>query len=353
MATQRPGGDATRSGSLTMSKGLLVALALGGLASTAAADASRVVTFMRQAVGLSDVQIASVEAGQVVTKQLPAVDKGEIAAFGAVRVGGDRAAFLRQVGSGVGKTRKSAAVLEIGRFSLPPRVEDLAGLTLDEDTFAAVRECKPGDCGIKLSSSAMEKIQGEVDWKAADVRSRAAQVLKEMLVEYTAAYMRGGTAEMATYADKESPVETSAEFGKILTASPYLVEYAPELHHYADEYPKASLSGAEDFFYWCKDKYAPKPTISLFHVVIWNEPQRDFAVIASKRIYASHYFRAGIDLLAVVEAPGGGFDLMDLYRARIDPPKGMLAGTIMGKVRGGIEQAVGENLRGLASSRPQ
>ena len=88
-------------------------------------------------------------------------------------------------------------------------------------------------------------------------------------------------------------------------------------------------------------------------MVIWNDPHRDFAVIASKRIYASHYFRAGVDLLAVVEAPGGGFYLMDLYRARIDPPKGILGGTIMGKVRGGIEQAVGENLRGLASPRPQ
>ena len=335
-----------------MSKGLFVALALGGLAATAAADASRVVTFMRQAVGFTDAQLASVETGQVVTKQLPAADKAEIAAFGAVRVRGDRAAFLRQVGSDIGKSRRGA-VLEIGRFSRPPRPQDLAGLTLDEDSFAAVRECRPGDCGIKLSRSAMEKIQREVDWKAADARSRATQVLKEMLVDYTSAYMKGGTAEMATYADKQSPIETSAEFGRILTASPYLVEYVPELHHYAEEYPTASLSGAEDFFYWSKDKYAPKPTVSLFHVVVWNDPQRDFAVIASKRIYASHYFRAGVELLAVVAAPGGGFYLMDLYRARIDPPKGMLAGAIMGKVRGGIEQAVGENLRGLASSRWQ
>jgi len=172
-----------------------------------------------------------------------------------------------------------------------------------------------------------------------------------MLVDYTSAYMKGGTAEMATYADKQSPIETSAEFGKILTASPYLVEYVPELHRYAEEYPKASLSGAQDFFYWSKDKYAPKPTVSLFHVVIWNDPRRDFAVIASKRIYASHYFRAGVELLAVVEAPGGGLYLMDLYRARIDPPTGILAGAIMGKIRGGIEQAVGENLKALAGSQ--
>jgi len=333
-----------------MSKGVLVALALACAASTGAEDASRAVAFMREVIGLSEAQIASIEAGEVVTKQLPAADKPEIAAFGAVRVRGDRTAFLRKVGSDVGK-RRGGAVLASGRFSRPPRVEDLAALTLDDDTLAAVRECRPEHCGIKLSRATMEKIRGDIDWKGAEASSRATQVLKEMLVEYTSAYMKGGTAEMATYVDKEQPLDSAAEFGKVLNASPYLIEYVPALHRYAEQYPAGSLVGAEDFFYWCQDKYASKPTVSLFHVVIWNSPRRDFAVIASKRIYASHYFRAGVELLAAVDAPGGGLYLMDLYRARIDPPTGLLSGAIMGKVRGGIEQAVGENLKALAGSQ--
>jgi hypothetical protein len=333
---------------MNMSKGICIALVLACPASTPAAEANRAVAFLRAAVGFSEAQISSVEAGQVVTKQLPAADKPEIAAFGAVRVPGDRAACLRRLANDVGRSRRGGAILEIGRFSLPPRVEDLHALTLDEGDLAAGRECKPGDCDIKLSRSAMERIQREVDWRATDAPSRATSLVKEMLVEYASAYIKGGTAAMATYADKDHPVETSAEFGKLLTASPYLVEYVPELHRYAAAYPAASLSGAEDVFYWCKDKYAPKATVSLFHVVVWNDPRRDFAVVASKRIYASHYFRAGVELLAVVAAPGGGFYLMDLYRVRIDPPTGMLAGTAMGKIRGGIEQAVGENLKAQA-----
>jgi len=335
-----------------MPKGLFVALGLAWLAAAAAAgaDASRAVAFMRSAIGFDDAQIASVEAGKVVTRQLPAADKAEVAAFGAVRVAGDRAALLRRIAAQMGTHPRSGAVLEMGRFSRPPRLEDLAGLTLDESDLAAIRECRPGDCGIKLARSGMERIHREVDGKAADASSRATQVLKETLVDFTSAYMRGGTAEMTTYVDKEQPLDATAEFGKILTASPYLVEYAPELHRYAEAYPRASLTGARDDFYWCKDKYAPKPTVSVFHVVVWSDPQRDFAVVVSKRIYASHYFRAGVELLAVVDAPGGGVYLMDLYRARIDPPTGMLAGAIMGKIRGGIEHAVGENLRAQASS---
>jgi hypothetical protein len=71
-------------------------------------------------------------------------------------------------------------------------------------------------------------------------------------------------------------------------------------------------------------------------------------VIATKRIYASHYFQAGLDLLAVVPAPGGAFYLMDLYRVRVDPPTGMGSGIILGKIRGGVEQGVGERLRAWA-----
>jgi hypothetical protein len=155
---------------------------------------------------------------------------------------------------------------------------------------------------------------------------------------------------MATYVDKDRPLEAPAEFRKLLAASPYLVEYVPALHRYVEAFPAASLDGAEDLFYWTKDTFAPKPTISVHHVTIWTDAPRGIAVVASKQIYASHYFQAGFDLLAAVAAPGGGFYLMDLYRARIDPPTGMLAGVVLGKIRGGVEQGVAEGLRAAQAS---
>jgi hypothetical protein len=284
-----------------------------------------------------------------VTKQLPATDKPEIAAFGAVRLRGDHAAFVRQLHRELGVARRNPSILEIGRFSDPPRVEDLAGLTLDNGDFRAARECKPGDCAIKLARSAMERIGREIDWKATDARARATGLMRQMLVDYTTAYQHGGTAEMATYVDKERPLDTPAEFRKLLAASPYLVEYVPALHRYLEEYPKGSLAGAETLFYWWKDTFAPKPTISVYHVTTWTDPERGISVIATKRIYASHYFQAGLDVLAVVPASGGGFHLMDLYRVRVDPPTGVLSGVILGKIRGGIEQGLAEGLMAHAA----
>jgi hypothetical protein len=58
------------------------------------------------------------------------------------------------------------------------------------------------------------------------------------------------------------------------------------------------------------------------------------------------FFNAGLEILAAVPtADGKGLYLLNLYRTRIDPPTGMLAGVLMGKVRDGIETGVKENLK--------
>jgi hypothetical protein len=267
-----------------------------------------------------------------------------MAAFGAVRISGDREAFLRgfaEIESG----RRGGSVLEVGRFSDPPRLADLQGLTLEPGDFDAARKCKPGDCDLKLAKSAMARVSAEIQWGAAGARQKTAALMRQMLLEYVLAYRHGGTSEMATYNDRDKPLETPAEFKRLLAASPYLIEHAPAFHRYVEEYPKGRLEGATDLFYWIKDKFGPKHTVSIHHVTIWRNPGAGVkALVSSKQIYASHYFQAGLDLLALVDAKDG-FYLLDLYRARIDPPTGMLSGVLLGKIRGGIEDGVADALR--------
>ncbi len=325
----------------------ILAAALTTLAIPAASEDTAVRMFFRRTIGLTEAQIAEVDAGRVVTRQLPGADKPEMAAFGAVRVASSKDTFLKRLRD-VAHFRQGPPSLQIGQFHTPPVPADLDGLTLEDGDFDAARQCKPGDCDLKLARSALERIRREIDWKAPDARARATGLMKQMLVEYLAAYQRGRTAEMATDIDSSVPLDTPAEFRKVLAASPYLVQYAPELQRYLEEYPKSAPAGAEDFFYWTKDKFGPKPTVAVYHVTVWRDaadPAR--AAVASKQVYASHYFQAGLDLTALVDAPPslGGFYLVDLYRARIDPPTGMLSGVLLGKIRGGIEQGVAERLR--------
>ena len=313
----------------------------------AAAEDTAVRTFLRRTIGLTDAQVAEIDAGRVVTRQLPSADKPEMAAFGAVRVAGKKDVYLDRLRD-VAAFRKGPSTIQIGRFHTPPVIADLDSLTLEDGDFDAARKCKPGDCDLKLARTALERIQKEMDWKAPDARARATQLMKQMLVEYVSAYLRGGTAEMAIYVDNASPLETSVEFRKVMGASPYLVQYAPALQRYLEDYPKGQPAGAEDLFYWTKDKFGPKPTMAIYHLTIWRDPADPTrAAVAAKQIYASHYFQAGLDLTALVDAPAppGGFYLVDLYRARIDPPTGLLSGVLLGKIRGGIEQGVAEGLR--------
>jgi hypothetical protein len=150
---------------------------------------------------------------------------------------------------------------------------------------------------------------------------------------------------MATYVDKERPQDTPAAFRQLLAASPYLAEHVPAFHRYVEDFPRGRLEGARDHFYWANDKFGPKPTLTLNHVTAWRSPDRPVAVRAVKQIYASHFFQAGLDLTVLATEPDGSACLLDLYRARIDPPTGMLSGVILGRIRAGVEQGVAERLR--------
>ena len=324
---------------------LVVPLVWLGTVQPACAEEPAVHRFLMSTVQLTPAQVVSLQRGEVVTRQLPAADKPEMAAFGAVLVRASQDTFLERFRD-LASFRKTPTVLDIGRLGSPPQVEDLASLTAEEDDLQAVRDCRPGACDVKMARSAMDRLARELDWSAPDARSRAVSVLKRMLVDYASAYIRGGTSEMATYHDKQRPLDAPAEFRKLLAASPYLYQYLPAFHAYVEQYPTGRLEGAEDLFYWTKEKLGPKPTVAMYHVTLWKDPkQPGQAVIASKQIYASHYFQACLELLALVDAPGGGFYLMDLYRARVDPPTGLLSGVVLGKIRNGIEEGVAQGLR--------
>ena len=49
-------------------------------------------------------------------------------------------------------------------------------------------------------------------------KSRAVVLMRQMLVEYEAAYLQGGPGAMATYHDKDDPLGAPAEYGNLTGA---------------------------------------------------------------------------------------------------------------------------------------
>ena len=103
-----------------------------------------------------------------------------------------------------------------------------------------------------------------------------------------------------------------------------------------------------EFFYWAHNEFGLKPIIRLNHVVIYPLGDADDAsvAIASKQLYASHYFHTALELkFAVTDSSRPnteGFYLISLSRSRSDGLTG---------ISGRIMRTVGQSRarRGLAA----
>lgn len=298
--------------------------------------------FLRKVIQLDEGQLAAVEKGEVVTKLLPTTDKPEIAAFGVVKTAGTVDQLLA-LARDVKKFRQVPQIPELGYFSSPAKIEDLKGLNHPPDDITALKRCKPGSCDVKLGTKGLEMVS-KIDWKAADAEKRAVALFNQGIVEYVTAYQQGGTDAMGNVLDKKQEKSRAQEYRALLANSPYLVDYVKEFNDYLVAWPNGKLAGADDVLYWAKDTFGLKPVVSAYHATFYRNPRG--ALIANKLLGATHFFNASLEILAGVPTPDGkGLYLLSLFRTRIDPPTGMLGGVLMGKVRGGIETGVQENLK--------
>jgi hypothetical protein len=302
--------------------------------------------FLRDVIKLNDVDLKTIEDKQVVTRLLPDTEKGEIAVFGIVRVKATADAFER-LAQDPKHFRAMAGMDQIGVFSDAPVIEDLAALKVPDEDIDALKKCKPGSCDVKLTDDGMRRI-GAIDWSAKDARERAELLFKDMLVDEAASYRTGGLAALGTMVDKEQPKSRGDEFHRLLQHSPYLFKYVPDFHAYIESYPQGSFRGTSTMLYWTRDSFSPKPVLS---ICAGSVARIDDDVISACRLLsATHFFNAGLDVCIGVPAEHApGLYLVDVYRVRIDPPTGLLAGPAMKKVQSGIEEGVKKTLEGYRS----
>jgi hypothetical protein len=101
-------------------------------------------------------------------------------------------------------------VLQVGRFSEPPRLEDLDPLTIDAGDVSDIGRCRARDCDIKLPSAAIEPFRSGVDWRRPDHAAAVTRILKEFLHRQAVAYLEGGAPSLGAYDDRKVSVSLSA-----------------------------------------------------------------------------------------------------------------------------------------------
>ena len=104
----------------------------------------------------------------------------------------------------------------------------------------------------------------------------------------------------------------------------------------------------DHFLYWSQEKVGPRSVISVTHAFIARTDA--LTAIATKQIYASHYFTAslGVTLLVDVSSPGSRDTLVVyLNRSRVDMFKGLTSGATRALTRSRARGALERMMRDL------
>jgi hypothetical protein len=285
--------------------------------------------FFEPSVVLNQDDRRRLEGGEPVARIVPAQDR-QVAVFAAVPVAidGDRfVAWIRRIE----ELKKSRYVVAIGRFSQPPRIEDLADLALDDDELSEVMSCRPGECDLKLAAGEMRQLQSGArsagdDWKPALQRA-----FRHLVLQRVAAYLTDGHAALPPYEDNSSPVWPASRFAVVLGHSVFLTERVPRFAEHLSRFPRTPTPDIESFVYWSKERLAGKANISATHVNILrgHEPGLPDALTAGKEIFSTHYVTASLGVTAIIRGgPGSPNYLAYLNRSEVDVLGGPFGGLV-------------------------
>jgi hypothetical protein len=273
------------------------------------------------------------DGGEAVVKSLDTPVRQELAHFGAVYIDAPADRFVDRFVD-IERFERGPGIPQIGRFGVPPRLEDLSPLTLPAKDVTALARCRPGDCDVKLSAAAMTRFQKQVNWSSPNAALQANAVARAMIFELVSAYKVNGNAALGHYDDGAESVLVEEQFRALLTSVDALPVPMAELLTYLLDYPRSRPAGAEDFFYWSVVDFGLKPTVRVNHVIIYplaNRPSGVTHIIAIKQLYASHYFHTTLELRFLVDderRDRRGFSLLSITRSRIDGTSG-LAGSLL------------------------
>src|SRR6266487_1599238 len=162
------------------------------------------VRFLRQSIGLDSAQLVLVERGDAVVKVLDTRDRREVAVFGIITADVPREAYADRVRD-FPTSLRTPTRSRLGIFRDPANTADVEAVTISPRDVADMKDCRPGDCVVKLPATDMRRIHEEMDWSAADLQVQLSAYARRRLVEYVTDYRARGDSAMAIYDDHRAP----------------------------------------------------------------------------------------------------------------------------------------------------
>jgi hypothetical protein len=293
--------------------------------------------------GFSASDEAQARAGKVVTRILPQSDDTASFVTGVVRIGVPAEILVDRVRS-LEVFRSNPRVEQLGRFSIPPRLEDVQLLRIESEDVSALSHCRVGDCDLQIDRAVIDRARA-IDWRAPTAPAQARSLIQQTLVGAATAYLERGSRAMPTYDDNDPPEKVAKNLETILPISPEILGSGPALYRDLMKFSGALPSNADSFLYWRKEDLH-KAILSIVHVTIQAaDPNGSRPYwIAIVHVYDSRYFLGYLEFLTLIpRAPGQGFYFVRSIRARINPPR-FFRGMLLGRIKRAMRAALGEDL---------
>jgi hypothetical protein len=304
---------------------------------------------LRAIAAFSPAELDRVDRGEPVARVLD-TERREVAIVGAIRIRASRERLLARYRD-ISNLKASDVVLQLGAISTPPTPADFNALTFETYDLDTIRECEPGDCGIRLSTAQLQRFRRDVRWPAPDWRDQASTLWRQLLAEYAGNYLARGA--LADYRNKVEPLNVADEFTVLFDRSRSVAAGTPAFFTYFEQFPKTALSGVENILYWSKDDFGLRPVTSITHLALYTPPResKEPVVIGTRQIYATHYFDAALGFTLAFGDDAGGFYMVCLNRARTRSlasfTRGIVRGIVVRRSRDAMEQMLRSTKRSL------
>jgi hypothetical protein len=323
-------------------------LALLVVVQTAAGPGSDPFEFFRPEVQVSAGEVRRLDEGTPIARVLPGTGR-EVAVLAAVPVAIDADRLIAWTQC-IEELKRGPYVSAIGRFSMPPRIEDLAGLSLDDDELSQIRRCRVKDCGLKLSDVEMSDLRKAGNEAGSEWKPAVQQAFRRVILKRVETYLGGGLDALRPYDDQNTAESPAHAFSTILEHSGFLARRLPEFADYLRRFPQGSAVAAGSFVYWSIERIAKKPIVSVTHVSVARAtgPGQPLVLVAGTQLLATHYMTGSLGLTVLLPGRSGSHNyLAHLNRSELDVLKGPFSGLLRWFIQRRLKSEASAVLRAL------
>lgn len=289
-------------------------------------------------------ELDAVAHGRAAVTALRTDDRDEIALVGLVTVAVPPTFYASHAG-GARDAVDSATGRASGIVRQPAAPADFAGLRLRDDDARALASCRPMHCALKLPAETMASISRRL--AAAPVAPDS--LLHEWLAARVEDYRVRGDSALPVYDDTRRGERSADGFAALLAEDAALLRDAPGLAAYLTGPPADTVPGVQSVLFWTTEHAeGAAPIASVMQRSIYTPPGADApTIVATKQLWASHYFDARLDVVVLAPASAEPEPLtyvLVVRRLRFDKLSGGGLFDIRGRVLRKVRSALADQL---------